>query len=69
MVESNGSHPVDGNGSQSVDGNGSQSNGAGLPTSLDDFLSEDEWRDLRAGLRDLGRVRARNEAAAAHIRI
>jgi hypothetical protein len=57
---------VESNGSQS---NGSQSNAAGLPTSLDDFLSEDEWRDLRAGLRDLAQVRARSEAAAAHIRI
>ncbi|HTJ74473.1 MAG TPA: hypothetical protein VL337_03835 [Acidimicrobiales bacterium] len=64
MVESNGSHPV--NPSQS---NGGQSNGSQLPTSLDDFLSDDEWRDLRAGLRDLAQVRARSEAAAAHIRI
>ena len=59
MVEANGSQPV----------NGGQPNGAGLPTSLDDFLSEDEWRDLRAGQRDLAQVRARSEAAAAHIRI
>jgi len=74
MVESNGSHPADGgdmnggdmNGS---DMNGSEPNGDGLPTSLDDFLSEDEWQDLRAGLRDLAQVRARSEAAAAHIRI
>jgi hypothetical protein len=63
MVESNGSHPADGS-----DMNGG-SNGSGLPTSLDDFLSEDEWQDLRAGLRDLAQVRARSEAAAAHIRI
>ena len=63
MVESNGSHPA--NGSDMTGG----ANGGGLPTSLDDFLSEDEWQDLRAGLRDLAQVRARSEAAAAHIRI
>lgn len=60
MVETNGSHPV--NGTEAVDT-------AFMPTSLDDFLSADEWRDLRAGLRDLAQTRARNEAAAADIRI
>ena len=73
MVESNGSHPANDSGANGSDMNGSDMNGgvngSGLPTSLDDFLSEDEWQDLRAGLRDLAQVRARSEAAAAHIRI
>jgi len=60
MVEANGSHPVNG---------AKPDETAFMPTSLDDFLSDDEWRDLRAGLRDLGQTRARNEAAAADIRI
>ena len=71
MVESNGSHPANGGDMKGSDMNGGQSDGDGdrLPTSLDDFLSADEWQDLRAGLRDLAQVRARSEAAAAHIRI
>jgi hypothetical protein len=78
MAQTNGSQPVNGseplNGSEPVHRsepvNGSDPvNGAVLPTSLDDFLSADEWRDLRAGLHDLARTRARNEAAAADLRI
>ena len=51
----NGSHPAE----PAVD----------LPQSLRDFLSDEEWVDLRCGLHELAAVRARNEAAAADIRI